>query len=96
MKFNVRVACPKGYEPDPASSNCARAAGPGHADARRAEAARGADVVVTDTWVSMGQATPHNKLAAMAPYQVNAALMAGWQARCRCSSTACPRTAARK
>ena len=41
-----------------------------------AEAAAGADVVVTDTWVSMGQAHVHNKLAAMAPFQVDAALMA--------------------
>ena len=33
-------------------------------------------MVVTDTWVSMGQEHAHNKLAAMAPYQVNDALMA--------------------
>jgi ornithine carbamoyltransferase len=39
-------------------------------------AARGADVLVTDTWVSMGQDHAQNKLAAMAPYQVNAALIA--------------------
>ena len=41
-----------------------------------AEAARGADVIVTDTWVSMGQEHAHNKLAAMAPFQVNDVLMA--------------------
>jgi ornithine carbamoyltransferase len=41
-----------------------------------AEAAAGADVVVTDTWVSMGQEHAHNKLAAMAPFQVDAKLMA--------------------
>ena len=40
-----------------------------------AEAARGADVVVTDTWVSMGQDHAHNKLAAMAPFQVDQQLM---------------------
>jgi ornithine carbamoyltransferase len=34
-------------------------------------------VVVTDTWVSMGQEHVHNKMAAMAPYQVNEAIMAG-------------------
>jgi len=33
-------------------------------------------VVVTDTWVSMGQDHAHNKLAAMAPFQVDAQLMA--------------------
>jgi ornithine carbamoyltransferase len=37
---------------------------------------RGADVVVTDTWISMGQAHAEAKLQAMAPYQVNDALMA--------------------
>ena len=40
------------------------------------EAAQGADIVVTDTWVSMGQDHAHNKLAAMAPFQVDARLMA--------------------
>ena len=41
-----------------------------------AEAVDGADVVVTDTWISMGQAHAETKLAAMRPYQVDAALMA--------------------
>ena len=36
----------------------------------------GADVIVTDTWVSMGQEHAHNKIAAMMPYQVNERLMA--------------------
>jgi ornithine carbamoyltransferase len=31
---------------------------------------------VTDTWVSMGQEHVHNKLAAMAPFQVDERLMA--------------------
>jgi ornithine carbamoyltransferase len=33
-------------------------------------------VIVTDTWVSMGQEHAHNKIAAMMPYQVNERLMA--------------------
>ena len=77
MKFNVRVATPTGYEPDPAFVELARAGGATvmlTQDA--AEAARGADVIVTDTWISMGQAHAEAKLAAMAPYQVNADLMA--------------------
>ena len=41
-----------------------------------AEAVAGADIVVTDTWVSMGQDHAHNKIAAMMPYQVNERLMA--------------------
>ena len=44
-------------------------------DAR--EAVTGADLVVTDTWVSMGQDHAHNKVAAMAPFQVDERLMAG-------------------
>jgi ornithine carbamoyltransferase len=77
MKFNVRVGCPQGYDPDPAFVEAARAQG-SVIDVIRiaAEAVAGADVVVTDTWVSMGQEHVHNKLAAMAPYQVNDALMA--------------------
>ncbi len=77
FKFNVRVAVPEGYEPDPAYVDLARAGGARVTLTRDAsEAARGADVIVTDTWISMGQAHAEAKLAAMAPYQVNAALMA--------------------
>ena len=76
--FNVRVGTPQGYEPDDRFVAQARAAGATVTLTRDAvEAANRADIVVTDTWVSMGQDHAHNKLAAMAPYQVNAALMAG-------------------
>jgi len=77
FKFNVHVATPKGYEPEAEFVELARAGGAQVTltnDA--AEAATGADVLVTDTWVSMGQDHAHNKLAAMAPFQVNEALMA--------------------
>jgi ornithine carbamoyltransferase len=77
LKFNVRAGCPQGYEPDAAFVAAARAAGARIDVVADAKAAvEGADVVITDTWVSMGQEHVHNKLAAMAPYQVNAALMA--------------------
>jgi len=77
MKFNVRVATPAGYEPDPAFVALARAGGATVTLTQdAAAAASGADVIVTDTWISMGQAHAEAKLAAMAPYQVNAALMA--------------------
>jgi len=39
-------------------------------------AVAGAQVVVTDTWVSMGQAGGEVHVAAMQPYQVDSALMA--------------------
>ena len=78
MKFNVRIGTPKGYEPETEFVDMARAAGSivtltNDAD----EAIAGADVVVTDTWVSMGQDHAHNKLAAMAPFQVSQRLMSG-------------------
>ncbi|WP_428028315.1 ornithine carbamoyltransferase [Altererythrobacter sp.] len=77
MKFNVRVATPEGYDPEGEFVEMARAGGAQVTMTRDAkEAASGADVIVTDTWVSMGQDHTHNKLAAMAPYQVNSALMA--------------------
>ncbi|OAN83607.1 ornithine carbamoyltransferase [Erythrobacter sp. EhN03] len=78
MKFNVRIGTPKGYEPETEFVDMARAAGSivtltNDAD----EAIAGADVVLTDTWVSMGQDHAHNKLAAMAPFQVSQRLMSG-------------------
>lgn len=77
FKFNVRVATPKGYEPEAEFVAMARAAGAQVTLTNDAgEAAAGADVLVTDTWVSMGQDHAHNKLAAMAPFQVNEALIA--------------------
>lgn len=76
FKFNVRVATPRGYEPEAEFVEMARAGG-GRVTLTQdaAGAAAGADVLVTDTWVSMGQEHTHNKLAAMAPYQVDARLM---------------------
>lgn len=77
MKFNVRVATPAGYEPDMEFVTAARAGGANVTLTQHAtEAVEGADVIVTDTWVSMGQDHAEQKLTAMAPYQVNTALMA--------------------
>lgn len=76
LKFNVRVATPAGFEPDPEFVEMARAGGSIVTLTQdAATAADGADVIVTDTWVSMGQDNVENKLGAMAPYQVNEALM---------------------
>lgn len=77
MKFTVRIGGPVGYEPQAAFIEQARAAGADIVltqDAR--EAVAGAQVVVTDTWVSMGQPGGDQHIAAMKPYQVDAALMA--------------------
>lgn len=81
MKFNVRVATPAGYEPDMEFVEMARAAGCNVSLTQdAAQAATGADVVVTDTWVSMGQADSDAKLTAMQPYRVDAPLMANAKA----------------
>lgn len=77
MKFDVRIGCPEGYEPNPMF--IAEAVKFGAAitlSQDPVEVVSGADVVVTDTWISMGQAHAEEKLAAMMPYQVNEALMA--------------------
>ena len=77
MKFNVRVGTPAGYEPDPEFIAFARENGAQVTLTNDpATAADGADVVVTDTWVSMGQDHADQKIAAMMPFQVNDALMA--------------------
>ena len=77
MHFDVTVACPEGHEPAMAMLTASAALGhsvPIVRDARAAVA--GADVVVTDTWTSMGQAGSDNKISAMMPFQVDEALMA--------------------
>ena len=77
FKFNVRVGTPQGYEPEREFVELARGGGATVTLTQdAAEAARGADIVVTDTWVSMGQDHVHNKLAAMEPFRVDAKLMA--------------------
>ena len=77
MHFSVTIGSPQGYEPHDRFVEAARARG---ADIRivrdPAEAAADADVVVTDTWISMGQLHAEAKLAAMLPYQVSTELMA--------------------
>ena len=78
LGFEVRAATPHGYDPDPAVVAMAEARGGDLDLLRDAKAAvDGADVVVTDTWVSMGQKGGAEKLKAMKPYQVTTELMRG-------------------
>ena len=74
MHFDVIAACPQGFQPSDA--DLARGKGRARIVADPREAVAGADVVVTDTWISMGQAHAETKLKAMLPYQVTAELMA--------------------
>jgi ornithine carbamoyltransferase len=77
MHFDVIAACPQGFQPG--DDVLARGGGRARVVADPREAVAGADVVVTDTWISMGQAHAETKLAAMMPYQVDTALMAAAQ-----------------
>jgi ornithine carbamoyltransferase len=78
MGFDVRVGCPAGYEPSMDVMAAALKRGATVQIFRDpAEAAAAADVVVTDTWLSMGQAEAKEKLAAMTPFRVTPAIMAG-------------------
>ncbi len=77
MKFDVRIGTPDGYAPDARYVDAAKERGSNIVVTHdAAAAAKDADVVVTDTWVSMGQDHAERKLAELAPYQVNADLMA--------------------
>ena len=76
LGFNVRVGAPQGYEPQAEFVELARAGGATVTltpDA--AEAARGADIVVTDTWVSMGQADAAERHRRLEPYRVDDRLL---------------------
>ncbi|MEK6779476.1 MAG: ornithine carbamoyltransferase [Candidatus Deferrimicrobiota bacterium] len=78
LGFTLRLACPKGFEPD--AGVMAEAAALGRGDIRivrdPAEAARGADVLYTDVWTSMGQEKERKaRLAAFRGYRIDAALL---------------------
>jgi len=81
MGMNVHVATPTGYEPDAIimekSKVLAEEAGVNLKTTTVAdEAVKGADVVVTDTWVSMGQEDEYDKrVKEFDGYQVNTELM---------------------
>jgi ornithine carbamoyltransferase len=74
MQFDVVAACPQGFQPQ--EEAIVRSSGRARVVADPAEAVAGADVIITDTWISMGQAHADTKLTAMLPYQVDSALMA--------------------
>lgn len=77
LGFDLRLGVPHGYDPDQAVMATAGCRGGSIDLVRSAVAAvEDADVVVTDTWISMGQAHAKDKLAAMEPFQVTERLMA--------------------
>jgi len=77
MHFELKVACPEGFEPDSVMRAAAAVRGANIEileDA--AEAVAGAEVVVTDTWTSMGHDDSEHRLASLARFVVDEALMA--------------------
>jgi ornithine carbamoyltransferase len=76
LGFELRIACPEGYAPDPADlKRAADLQGRIIVTRDKHEAVRGADVVATDTWVSMGDTDKDARMAVLAPFQVDEALM---------------------
>ncbi len=75
FKFELRLACPAGLAPNTAAVAWARDRGAKiTVGADPAAAVKGADCVVTDTWVSMGDEAG-DRHALLKPFQVNEALM---------------------
>ena len=80
--MNMVCACPKGYQPDPhvlaeAQEDASHAGCTITVEEDVMKAVKGADVLYTDTWASMGQEEEHDaRKKIFAPYQINAELLA--------------------
>ena len=75
--FELRLATPPGLAVDPGIIAWAAAeGGTVTATESAAEAVVGADLVVTDTWVSMGDKDEDRRRRLLSPYRVDGALMA--------------------
>jgi len=78
LPLALRVACPKGYEPNAEILAAARAKAVSKIEVMRdpVEAVNGADVIYTDTWASMGQeAEAEARRKVFKRYQVNSKLL---------------------
>ncbi|MBM4340348.1 MAG: ornithine carbamoyltransferase [Deltaproteobacteria bacterium] len=83
MGMNIILACPKGYEPD------SKVVAQGKRDARKSgsdvkvtndpkQAVKGADVIYTDVWTSMGQEKEKaERIRILKPYQINSKMVKG-------------------
>jgi ornithine carbamoyltransferase len=81
--MNIVLACPKGYEPN------SKVVAQGKKEARKngsevsvtddpKEAVKGADIIYTDVWASMGKEKEHaERVKILKPYQVNSKLVKG-------------------
>ena len=76
--FELRIACPDALRPERAVIDwVAREKGAVSLSSDARKAVRGADCVVTDTWVSMGDTDGARRRKMLAPFAVDAALMSG-------------------
>jgi ornithine carbamoyltransferase len=83
MGMNIILACPNGYEPD------SKVVAQGRKEARKngsevkvtndpKEAVKGADVIYTDVWTSMGQEKEKaERIKILKPYQINSKMVKG-------------------
>lgn len=83
MGMNIILACPKGYEPD------SKVVAQGKKEAKKngsevkvtndpKEAVKGADVIYTDVWTSMGKEKEQaERIKILKPYQVNSKMVQG-------------------
>ena len=76
LGFTLRVATPAAYHPD--LLDLARAGDLGKVELGHDphEAARGAEAIFTDTWVSMGDTDHDERMASFEPFQVDETVMA--------------------
>ncbi len=74
LGFDLRIAAPAGYQP--AKPLLARTNGRVTCTPEIDKAVRGADILYTDVWVSMGKEVESNRrLASLAGYQLNASVV---------------------
>ncbi len=81
LGLNIKVACPKGYEPkrevlENAYKNAEISGSTIEVIHSPTEAVKDADVIYTDVWISMGQeAEAEKRLRVFPPFQVNSSLL---------------------
>ncbi len=76
LGFELRLACPAAMAPRPElMAWVAEHQGRVHLTHDPKEAVRGADVVLTDTWVSMGAVEVEQRHRLLEPYRIDSALM---------------------
>lgn len=77
FEFTLNISCPEAYAPNPEVLGWAKSEGAKIVMCATPQAAcDGADAILTDCWVSMGDTDYEERIAALTPYQVDAVLMA--------------------